>query len=142
VVSCAQSIASGRHRAFADPHGIVATPSGKGYDIVKEDGGVFSFGDAVFYGSTGGKRPGGEDLTGIALSHDESGAVNGYWLTAEDGAVYTFGRAPFWGNAGINPTEVTGIISFPTPVAGRPVGRTRGYALVHINGNVGLHYRP
>ena len=35
--------------------GIAATLSGNGYYIVCSDGGVFSFGDAVFYGSTGGR---------------------------------------------------------------------------------------
>ena len=34
--------------------GMAATQSGRGYRLVASDGGVFSFGDAVFYGSTGG----------------------------------------------------------------------------------------
>jgi len=34
--------------------GIPATPSGNGYWLVAADGGVFSFGDATFHGSTGG----------------------------------------------------------------------------------------
>jgi hypothetical protein len=122
--------------------GIVPTPSGNGYYIVKADGGVFAFGDAVFYGSTGGKEPGGKDVTGIALSIDQEGKVNGYWITATDGAVYTFGQAPFWGNAGVNPSVVTNIISFPVPVSGQTPSQTQGYALVHDNGNVGVHYRP
>jgi hypothetical protein len=29
-----------------------ATPDGKGYWLVASDGGVFSFGDAAFYGSS------------------------------------------------------------------------------------------
>jgi hypothetical protein len=131
--------------AYNDPQvatGIVATPSGKGYYIVKEDGGVFSFGDAVFYGSTGGNRPGGHHLTGIALSIGDDGKVNGYWLAAQDGGVFTFGEAPFWGNPGINPTKVTSIVSFPAPVPGGVPQPTQGYALVHDNGNVGVHYRP
>jgi hypothetical protein len=48
----------------------VATPTGQGYYILISDGGVYSFvGDAVFYGSTGGSRHEGHDLTGIALSY-------------------------------------------------------------------------
>ena len=31
----------------------MATPDGKGYWLVGSDGGVFSFGDASYYGSTG-----------------------------------------------------------------------------------------
>lgn len=69
------------------PTGIVGTPSGNGYYIVKADGGVFSFGDAVFYGSTGGKRPGGHNATGLALSLNAGGDVNGYWMVFEDGRV-------------------------------------------------------
>jgi hypothetical protein len=33
--------------------GIAATPDGKGYWEVASDGGIFAFGDAAFYGSTG-----------------------------------------------------------------------------------------
>ncbi|EQD80481.1 hypothetical protein B1A_00847 [mine drainage metagenome] len=33
--------------------GMAATPDGKGYWMVAADGGIFSFGDAAFYGSTG-----------------------------------------------------------------------------------------
>jgi hypothetical protein len=35
---------------------MTPTPSGRGYWFVASDGGVFSFGDAHFYGSTGGIR--------------------------------------------------------------------------------------
>jgi hypothetical protein len=34
--------------------GMAATPDGGGYWLVASDGGIFSFGDATFYGSTGG----------------------------------------------------------------------------------------
>ena len=33
---------------------MAATPDGKGYWLVASDGGIFAFGDAPFYGSTGG----------------------------------------------------------------------------------------
>ena len=32
---------------------MAATPTGRGYWLVASDGGIFSFGDAAFYGSTG-----------------------------------------------------------------------------------------
>ena len=32
---------------------MAATPDGKGYWLVASDGGIFSYGDAQFYGSTG-----------------------------------------------------------------------------------------
>src|SRR5689334_12193963 len=33
--------------------GMAATPDGRGYWLVASDGGIFTFGDAPFYGSTG-----------------------------------------------------------------------------------------
>jgi hypothetical protein len=33
---------------------MAATPDGNGYWLVASDGGIFSFGDARFHGSTGG----------------------------------------------------------------------------------------
>ena len=36
---------------------MAATPDGDGYWLVASDGGVFSFGDAAFYGSMGGQPP-------------------------------------------------------------------------------------
>ena len=38
--------------------GMAATPSGGGYWLVASDGGIFTFGDAGFYGSTGKPGPG------------------------------------------------------------------------------------
>ena len=37
--------------------GMAATPDGRGYWLVASDGGIFAFGDAGFYGSTGGTAP-------------------------------------------------------------------------------------
>ncbi len=33
---------------------MAATPDGRGYWLVASDGGIFTFGDAPFYGSAGG----------------------------------------------------------------------------------------
>jgi hypothetical protein len=33
---------------------MTSTPDGKGYWLVASDGGIFTFGDASFYGSAGG----------------------------------------------------------------------------------------
>jgi hypothetical protein len=121
------------------PTGLVATPSGKGYYIVTSDGSVSTFGDAVFHGSTGGSRPAGREITGMALSIATDGQVNGYWLVGEDGGVHTFGSAPFWGSTGgDNGGEtVTNIVSFPAPVPGQAAQATNGCAWVHKNGHVG-----
>ena len=113
------------------PTGIVGTPSGDGYYIVLEDGGVYSFGDAKFFGSTGGEKPGGHNVTGIAPSYNLHGEVNGYWLVAEDGAVYTYGDAPFLGNGG---PRTGGRVT--TSITTRGDGRS--YAWVHADGQIGL----
>jgi len=45
--------------------GMTATPSGNGYWLVASDGGIFTFGDAGFYGSEGG-QPLFEPVVGMA----------------------------------------------------------------------------
>ncbi len=59
------------------------------------DGGVFTFGDAKFYGSTGAmvlNKP----IVGMKVT--PSG--KGYWLVASDGGVFSFGDAKFLGSTG------------------------------------------
>jgi hypothetical protein len=73
---------------------ILPTPSGNGYLIVAEDGGVFAFGDAAFHGSTGGRT-----LNAPIVDAAMHPAGDGYWLVAADGGVFTFGAAAFHGSA-------------------------------------------
>jgi hypothetical protein len=75
------------------PVAMTTTSDGKGYWIVDSDGGVFSFGDAVFRGSMGGK-PLDAPVVGMAATPDG----NGYWLAAADGGVFSFGDAVFGGS--------------------------------------------
>ena len=75
--------------------GIAATPDGHGYWEVASDGGIFSFGDAAFYGSMGGK-PLNQPVVGIAS--DASGL--GYWEVASDGGIFNYGDAGFLGRPG------------------------------------------
>jgi len=77
--------------------------------LVAADGGVFSFGDAIFYGSAGSTAV-NQPVVGMAASPDG----RGYWLVAADGGVFSFGDAPFRGSAsGDVPTgdAVTAIVS-------------------------------
>ncbi len=74
--------------------GMAATPDGHGYWLVAADGGVFSYGNAGFHGSTGG-RPLSSPIVGIAPT--PSGG--GYWLVGADGGVFAFGDASFFGSA-------------------------------------------
>jgi hypothetical protein len=72
---------------------ITSTPSGRGFWTVAADGGVFSHGDAKFFGSTGNMHL-SEPIT--AITPTRSG--NGYWLAAADGGVFSFGDAKFFGS--------------------------------------------
>jgi hypothetical protein len=71
---------------------IERTPSGLGYWIAAADGGVFSYGDARFYGSMGG-----EDLASPIVGMTATPDGDGYWLLGEDGGVFAFGAARFYG---------------------------------------------
>ena len=63
-------------------------PTAAGYWLVASDGGIFSYGDATFYGSTGSihlNRP----IVGMAPTVDGAG----YWLVASDGGIFNYGDA-------------------------------------------------
>jgi len=60
--------------------GMAATPDGKGYWLVASDGGIFSFGDATFYGSMGNKTL-NKPIVGMAAVP----GGGGYWEVASDG---------------------------------------------------------
>ena len=64
--------------------GIAATPDGGGYWLVASDGGVFSFGDAHFFGSMGGRHL-NQPIVGITPTPDGGG----YWLVASDGGIFS-----------------------------------------------------
>ena len=66
-----------------------------GYWLAASDGGIFAFGDARFYGSTGNmtlNRP------IVAITATPTG--HGYWLAASDGGIFAFGDAGFHGSTG------------------------------------------
>jgi hypothetical protein len=71
---------------------MAATPSGKGYWFVASDGGIFSFGDARFLGSTAG-GPSRSPVAGVVVTR----SGNGYWVVAADGVVTAFGDAVLLG---------------------------------------------
>ena len=71
------------------------TPDGRGYWLAASDGGIFAFGDAGFYGSTGGSRI-NAPITGIQASP----TGEGYWLVGQDGGIFAFGDAQYYGSAG------------------------------------------
>ena len=96
----------------------VATASGNGYWLVAADGGVFSFGDAGFYGSLAG-RPLDSPIVDIV----PSSTGRGYRLVAEDGGVFAFGDATFEGSTAgraIDQQVVAGASNRPAGVGGTP----------------------
>jgi peptidoglycan/xylan/chitin deacetylase (PgdA/CDA1 family) len=78
--------------------GAAASSDGSGYWEVASDGGVFSFGDAAFHGSMGG-RPLNAPIVGMAATSDGGG----YWEVASDGGIFSFGDAAFHGSVGGRP---------------------------------------
>ena len=59
------------------------------------DGGIFSYGDAAFHGSTGSIHL-NEPIVGMAAAPDG----NGYWFVASDGGLFNYGSAGFAGSLG------------------------------------------
>jgi N-acetylmuramoyl-L-alanine amidase len=104
--------------------GMAPTPDGKGYWLVAADGGIFTFGDAAFYGSEGGVAL-HEPIVGMAPTPDGKG----YWLVAADGGIFTFGDAAFYGS--------TGALTLNSPVVGMaPTPDGKGYWLVAADGGI------
>jgi hypothetical protein len=77
---------------------VYTNPSGSpvpGYWFTASDGGIFSFGTAKFFGSTGGTK-----LNQPIVSMAATPSGQGYWLTASDGGIFSFGDAKFFGSTG------------------------------------------
>ena len=73
----------------AEPH-----LGASGYTLVASDGGIFTYGDAAFHGSTGGMRL---DAPIVGMAATPGG---GYWLVASDGGIFSYGNAAFYGSTG------------------------------------------
>jgi GH43 family beta-xylosidase/TM2 domain-containing membrane protein YozV len=99
-------------------------PRPPGYWQVASDGGIFSFGSAQFYGSTGSLRL-NMPVVGMASTRD----ARGYWLVASDGGVFSFGDAQFYGS--------TGSVKLNKPIVGMlPSIDGYGYWLVASDGGI------
>ena len=98
-----------------DPHG---------YWLAGADGGVFSFGDARFFGSAGNIH-----LSAPIVSMASTATGHGYWLAGADGGVFAFGDAPFLGS--------TGATRLNAPIVGMaPTTSGHGYWLAAADGGV------
>ena len=76
------------HRSYVELPGAET-----GGMLVASDGGVFSFGDAKFYGSLGATR-----LPAPAVSMVATKSGKGYWIVLANGDVHAFGDAGKYGS--------------------------------------------
>ena len=101
-------------------------PSGTptGYRLSASDGGIFTFGNQPFCGSTGAIYI-NQPVVGIANTPD----AGGYWTVARDGGIFSFGDAKFYGS--------TGSIHLNAPVVGMAATPSGGgYWLVASDGGI------
>ena len=107
-------------------HRPATTSSVSAYWVVASDGGIFSFGGAPFYGSTGNIHL-NKPVVGMAATSPTD--CGGYWEVASDGGIFDFGNAQFYGS--------TGNIRLNQPIVGMaatPSGN--GYWLVAADGGI------
>jgi ribosomal protein L24E len=102
----------------------VPTADDNGYWLLGADGGIFTFGNAEFFGSTGSlvlNKP----VVGMAPTP----TGKGYWLVASDGGVFAFGDAGFHGS--------TGSMTLNKPIVGMTAAADgEGYRLVASDGGI------
>jgi len=130
---CAAGIVSG---SLAGTHlnapivGVTALPNGNGYWLLASDGGVFTYGQAQFYGSTGSMH-----LNAPVVGMAATPSGHGYWLVASDGGIFSYGDAQFYGS--------TGNIHLNKPIVGMAADQaTGGYWLVAADGGVFAYNAP
>ncbi|MGH9040476.1 MAG: TolB family protein [Acidimicrobiia bacterium] len=106
------------------PGANAAGPTSRGYWFVASDGGIFSFDDAGFFGSTGSVRL-NKPIVGMAPT--PTGA--GYWFVAADGGIFSFGDAGFHGSMGS--------VRLNKPIVGMAATPTgKGYWFVAADGGM------
>ncbi len=105
-------------------YGLRRSTPPTGYWLAASDGGIFTYGDAGFFGSTGALKLNRPIVTMAPTPSDA-----GYWLAASDGGIFTFGDAAFFGS--------TGALALNSPVVGMVPTRTGlGYWLVAADGGI------
>jgi Big-like domain-containing protein len=101
-----------------------AASTTSGYWLVGTDGGIFSYGQAKFFGSTGAIKL-NQPIVGMASTPDG----RGYWMVASDGGIFSFGTAGFYGSMGGKPLN--------QPIVGIASTRTgKGYWMVASDGGI------
>ncbi len=100
------------------------TVPNQGYWLVAKDGGVFSLGDAPFFGSAANLH-----LNAPIVAMAQTSDRLGYWLVGADGGVFAYGNAGFYGSAANLHLNAPIVAILPTPDSG-------GYWLVAADGGV------
>ncbi len=103
---------------------VLHAPNLNGYWLVAANGGVFTYGSAVFHGSLGALH-----LTAPVVGGAATPDGKGYWLVAADGGVFAFGSAAFFGSMGGHPLNAAVVA-----MAAAPDGK--GYWLVAEDGGI------
>ncbi len=111
-------------QSAATPPCDVPSAAFDGYDMVARDGGIFSFGNLPFCGSTGSLT-----LNAPIVGMAQASNTGGYWLVASDGGVFAFNGAGFYGSMGGQALNkpIVGIAATPDG---------RGYWLVASDGGI------
>ena len=124
TVTTASGSATENFTYVPTPPRQIPSPSGNGYWLVASDGGIFSCGDAGYFGSRGALRL-NAPIVGLASTPDGKG----YWLVASDGGVFAYGDAGFYGSTGglVLNKPIVGIATTPDG---------KGYWLVASDGGV------
>ncbi|HEU5001863.1 MAG TPA: peptidoglycan recognition family protein [Actinomycetota bacterium] len=110
--------------AVASGYRVVTGQLPSGYWVLGDDGGIFAYGAAQFFGSTGGMH-----LNAPVVGMAATPAGDGYWLVASDGGIFAYGAAGFHGS--------TGSLKLNKPIVGistSPSGQ--GYRLVASDGGI------
>jgi len=108
----------------ARPSGAATPPAGQGVWLVAQDGGIFSYGEAGFFGSTGSMKL-NQPVVGMAGTP----SMKGYWMVASDGGIFSFGDAKFFGSMGATKLNkpIVGMASTPSG---------QGYWMVASDGGI------
>ncbi len=104
-------------------HVLTVPPNGE-YWLTGSDGGIFNYGGAGYFGSTGGQHL-NAPVVGMAATRDG----RGYWLVASDGGIFDYGDAPYLGSTGGQPLDAPIVAMAPTPDGA-------GYWLVAADGGI------
>jgi hypothetical protein len=92
--------------------------------MAASDGGIFAFGDAGFFGSTGSIK-----LAKRIQQMASTPSGKGYWMVAGDGGIFAFGDAGFFGSAA-DATNEKRIVDIAPSATGK------GYYITATNGAV------